>query len=1313
MKRVDEARVIKISETAAAPAASAPPPVGTQVIAAAATPSTVGGATPATIFPNRPLEIPISMMSTIQTANTPAAAAAAAAAAATVGPPPPQVTAANFTRVMAPAAATTPVTVSTAGSTAVAAPNAPSGGVSVYRDGGVAITAVATPAPPAAHSANNPPGLVTQPLSNIKPEPITLPNIPVSVQYAAPAAAAALPPNLTTVKSLQVTQAGSAQSIVQNLQQQQQNQAHHQQVLHQNKVTYGPPAIRTITAANLPTVPNAAATAAAAAAAQQQQQQAHQPPPPPPPTGANAVAPTPQPPPATPTGSGGVPRLRVEDALSYLDQVKYKFENQPQIYNDFLDIMKEFKSQSIDTPGVIARVSCLFRGHQELIVGFNTFLPPGYRIEVQCNESVAVSMPGVIGAGMQTIVHTPHGIHTMGAHGHMSVLTTTPSTPPAATGITTIVSPMTAATTTSATGANRSTSAVAAAAAANQLPPGTHATVKFNSTSAPTAGQPIKSETAAAAAALLPQTPAPAHVQNATPNFASSQPLTILSASANARNHQPVPVPLHMNNAHQPQPQTGPVPAGNSAPPQAPPPPAAAQPEEFNHAINYVNKIKNRFSGQPNVYKQFLEILHTYQKDQKAIKEGSPPSGRFLTEAEVYAQVAKLFQNQEDLLNEFGQFLPEATNDYSSQAAAAAAATGNKKQPFNSTAGQPQAYKPYGAPVPGGNKYGPPPTSATKRGQGGAAYPPPKKAKIGVLRDVSLAEAGKYGTLNEFAFFDKVRKALKSPEVYDNFLRCLVLFNQEVISRQELVQITSTFLNKHPELFKWFKDFVGYKEGSGAGGSGIDGALPQQAQMGGAGGRDRMSGDTAMEIDYQTCKRLGASYCALPKNFVQPRCAGRTSLCREVLNDTWVSFPSWSEDSQFVTSRKTQFEEFIYRTEDERFEFDVILETNKDTIKVLECVQKKMSRMAPEEAARHRLDDCLGGSSPTIHQRAIRRIYGEKAADIIDGLKRNPVVAVPLVLRRLKAKDEEWRDVQKNFNKVWRDQNEKFYLKSLDHQGLLFKQSDVRNLRSKSLLNEIETLYDERHEQEEASTDGAAPVTGPHQTLDYHDPSILIDANGLLIHHVKRQTGIHKDDKHKIKVLLRHFVLDLFKHPRQELSDDERDDNDDEDEKEAGGADDSDKEEKDKNGGSKATRSERARKNRKEESAGSKKDEKKGGKGKDKEPSVTEADVKAEAAAAAAAAATGSKDGRRTPLHARDMESDESYAHIMCNNNWYLFFRLHQILCERLTKMYNQSLIIREEESKDRSGRKESTAVALRLKPKSEYQSFRTSNTLS
>ena len=137
-------------------------------------------------------------------------------------------------------------------------------------------------------------------------------------------------------------------------------------------------------------------------------------------------------------------------------------------------------------------------------------------------------------------------------------------------------------------------------------------------------------------------------------------------------------------------------------------------------------------------------------------------------------------------------------------------------------------------------------------------------------------------------------------------------------------------------------------------------------------------------------------------------------------------------------------------------------------------------------------------------------------------------------LHRLRAKDEEWREVQKNFNKVWRDQNERYYLKSLDHQYNQFKQSDTRNLRSKSLLNEIETLYDERHEQQEesaktdkdnnkagaaaaASTVSGASATpaaeGPHMTIDYPDPAILDDANNILIHHVKRQTAIHKEDK--------------------------------------------------------------------------------------------------------------------------------------------------------------------------------------------------------
>ena len=60
--------------------------------------------------------------------------------------------------------------------------------------------------------------------------------------------------------------------------------------------------------------------------------------------------------------------------------------------------------------------------------------------------------------------------------------------------------------------------------------------------------------------------------------------------------------------------------------------------------------------------------------------------------------------------------------------------------------------------------------------------------------------------------------------------------------------------------------------------------------------------------------------------------------------------------------------------------------------------------------------------------------------------------------------------------------------------------------------------------------------------LPYKDKTILDDAANLLIHHVKRQTGIQKQETARIKHILRQFVPDLFFSPRQQLSDDERED---------------------------------------------------------------------------------------------------------------------------------------------------------------------------
>ena len=72
---------------------------------------------------------------------------------------------------------------------------------------------------------------------------------------------------------------------------------------------------------------------------------------------------------------------------------------------------------------------------------------------------------------------------------------------------------------------------------------------------------------------------------------------------------------------------------------------------------------------------------------------------------------------------------------------------------------------------------------------------------------------------------------------------------------------------KFPELFNWFKNFLGYREMS----SHIESYPKERATEG-----------IAMEIDYASCKRLGSSYRALPKSYTQPKCTGRTPLCKEV-----------------------------------------------------------------------------------------------------------------------------------------------------------------------------------------------------------------------------------------------------------------------------------------------------------------------------------------------------------------------------------------------------------------------------------------------
>lgn len=89
-------------------------------------------------------------------------------------------------------------------------------------------------------------------------------------------------------------------------------------------------------------------------------------------------------------------RLTTDDALAYLKAVKEKFKDDKAKYDEFLEVMKDFKVQKVDTAGVISRVKQLFKGHPQLILGFNTFLPKGYEITLPEEEKPAVEFDQAI-----------------------------------------------------------------------------------------------------------------------------------------------------------------------------------------------------------------------------------------------------------------------------------------------------------------------------------------------------------------------------------------------------------------------------------------------------------------------------------------------------------------------------------------------------------------------------------------------------------------------------------------------------------------------------------------------------------------------------------------------------------------------------------------------------------------------------------------------------------------------------------------------------------------------------------------------------
>lgn len=253
-----------------------------------------------------------------------------------------------------------------------------------------------------------------------------------------------------------------------------------------------------------------------------------------------------------------------------------------------------------------------------------------------------------------------------------------------------------------------------------------------------------------------------------------------------------------------------------------------------------------------------------------------------------------------------------------------------------------------------------------------------------------------------------------------------------------------------------------------------------------------------------------------------------------------VSQPSWASDEGFVAHRKNAFEEALHRSEEERHEYDYYIEANLRTIALLEPIATRIAIMEADERATFRLKPGLGNQSKSIYQRVIKQIYGkEQGIEVIQALHENPCVAVPIVLARLKQKDDEWKRALREWNRIWREADAKNYWKALDHQGIMLKANDKRVLTTKALVTEIETI--KRAQRQRAAGLGRSLVasTSPALTTQFQfvidDKAILYDCVKLALSLLDRASSFSNPDKDRIDAFIRQFVPFVFAIPNQEF----------------------------------------------------------------------------------------------------------------------------------------------------------------------------------
>uniref|UniRef100_A0A7S4MMK3 Histone deacetylase interacting domain-containing protein n=1 Tax=Odontella aurita TaxID=265563 RepID=A0A7S4MMK3_9STRA len=189
----------------------------------------------------------------------------------------------------------------------------------------------------------------------------------------------------------------------------------------------------------------------------------------------------------------------------------------------------------------------------------------------------------------------------------------------------------------------------------------------------------------------------------------------------------------------------------------------------------------------------------------------------------------------------------------------------------------------------------------------------------------------------------------------------------------------------------------------------------------------------------------------------------------------------------------------MIKIEDERYEVDMAIERNSSAMKQVEPLAEEATALREQEERdgqpigrlRYRLRP---RSLSSNHICAVARLYGESGDEVVRHLARNPISVLPIVLRRLREKDAEWRRARADMCKVWRAGNIANFAGSFDVLCYFYRREAERAFATEALLEDVKGARRFVKHPDRRPSHPAARAVGPARFAPRHltNPGALL-----------------------------------------------------------------------------------------------------------------------------------------------------------------------------------------------------------------------------